>query len=100
MGFVPLDMNAEPISEYPTLAIQVGFAQTIESLREEAESFLKDSRGEIKIVLLVKFEYRADAFDLPAASWIEAWRRNDAGGVYKASSVVNISNNQVNIKVC
>lgn len=58
---------------------------------------LEDSEEEIKVVP-VKFDYRADPFELPAASWVESWRRDVVGMVYKAMSVVNISSNLVNIK--
>ena len=97
MSFFPLDANLNA-SQYPTLVIEVGFSQTIESLCENAKSFLEDFQGEIKVVVLVKFDYRADPFELPAASWVESWRRNVVGRVYKASSVVNMASNLDSIK--
>lgn len=99
MSFFPLDANLNA-SQYPTLVIEVSFSQTIESLRENAKTFLEDFQGEIKVVVLVKFDYRADLFELPALSWVESWRRNAVGRVYKASSVVNISSNLVNVEAC
>ena len=46
--------------QYPTLVIEAGWSQTLEKLRQKAEWWFAKSRGDVKIVLLVKSSPRSN----------------------------------------
>ncbi|KAF8538563.1 hypothetical protein BDD12DRAFT_841822 [Trichophaea hybrida] len=74
----------QPESRFPTLAIEIGYSESIDDLRDDARLLLNRSAGAIKVVVLVKYGYRADPQHLPADSYIEVWKMG-AGGTPRRS---------------
>ena len=54
--------------QYPTLVIEAGWTQTLEKLQQKAEWWFAKSRGDVKIVLLVKSSPRSNHIQ------IEKWK--------------------------
>ena len=67
----PFSMRTDK-DQYPTLVIEAGWTQTLEKLRQKAEWWFAKSRGDVKIVLLVKSSPRSNHIR------IEKWKRAPA----------------------
>jgi hypothetical protein len=78
-------------SRVPTIAIEVGYSESIEDLHHDALILLN---GGATVVIVVKFEY-LDAARLPGPSWLEVWKLNVNGRPYKSVSRVSALNSQL-----
>ena len=74
---------------FPTLAVEVGFTESLEDLQEDAKRLLLHTNGGTTVVVLVKYTYSSNPLNLPADSWVEVWRLNVHGRPHK--SVMRVS---------
>ena len=64
----------QALTRFPTLAVGVGDFESIGDLRYAARPPFTRSAGAIKVVVLVKYEHRADPLQLPADSFVGVWK--------------------------
>ena len=75
---------------FPTLAVEVGFAEGLDDLREDAKRLLLHTNGGIAVVILVKYTYCSDPRNLPMESWVEVWKVNVRGVPYRSVTRVSV----------
>ena len=68
-------------------SIEVGYSESIGDLRDYARILLTRSARAIKVVVLVKYGYRADPLQLPA-DYFEVWKMG-AEGTPRRSFVIS-----------
>src|SRR2546423_11880098 len=56
-------------TDWPTIVIEAGWSESITKLREDAHRWLENSRGEIKIVLLISIDRRRGTRKMVIEKW-------------------------------
>ena len=64
--------------QYPTLVIEAGWTQTLQKLRQKAEWRFAKSRGDVKIVLLIKWSPRSNHIRIEKWKLAPAFSRRGA----------------------
>ena len=79
-----LRVHGNALANIPTPAVEVGFAEGLADLREDAKRLLLGTNGGIAVVVLVNYAYCLGPRDLPTESWVEVWKFNVHGVPYRS----------------
>ena len=85
-----LHPRGNALDRFPTLAVEVGFAEGLGDLREDAKRLLLHTNGGIAVVILVKYTCCSNPRDLPAESWVGVWNVNVRGVPYRSVTRVSV----------
>jgi len=66
--FKPLSMRPRE-TDWPTIVIESGWSESLKRLRRDARIWLEESRGDVKIVLLISIGRRARAGTMTIEKW-------------------------------
>jgi hypothetical protein len=63
-------LSGRPLgSDFPTLVIEAGVSQTLQSLRQKARWWFNVSKGDVKVVLLVKMAQNQGSYTIHLEKW-------------------------------
>ena len=85
-----LDPRGNVLDQFPTLPVEVGFAEGLDDLREDAKRLLLHTNGGIAVIVLVKYTYCSDPRNIPTESRVEVWKVNVRGVPYRSVTRVSV----------